>query len=603
MASVLLALLVGGAFAVLLQATANQRDSSRGARQTHEVLSAANRLERLVVDLETGQRGFLITGEERFLAPWTAARRAIPGAADAMVELTADPRQRRRALEIVAAVRAYLGGYSIPLVRQVRAGDPSARGDAVAADGKRRLDAIRARFEAFTTEERRLSSERLDRAEDDAHDATVAAIAGLAGSVLLIALFTGYMTRAVVLPVRRAAGMAGRLAEGDLSARLPETGVDEIGELEAAFNTMGRSLERNRDELAWNAREQAALRRVATRVANGEPPAALFGAVAEEVGRLIAADSVVVARFEEDACAHVLAAWGAPRAGRALDDRLTRKDLEETPLGAVWREARAARADRAVAAPVSVEGRLWGGMEAWTEHVQLRDDAEARITAFAELVATAIANAESRDALAASRARVVATADETRRRIERDLHDGAQQRLVHTVITLKLAQRAFDGERSEPAELVDEALDHAEQATESLRELVHGILPAALSRGGLRPAVDGLAARVPIPVTLDVTSERLPPALEATAYFVIAESLTNVVKHARATSAAVTAAVRHGRLEVEVRDDGAGGATLDGSSGLLGLQDRAAAVDGELRVDSPPGGGTVVSASLPVPAT
>jgi signal transduction histidine kinase len=201
---------------------------------------------------------------------------------------------------------------------------------------------------------------------------------------------------------------------------------------------------------------------------------------------------------------------------------------------------------------------------------------------------------------AESRARVLAAADDERRRVVRDLHDGAQQRLVHTVITLKLARRALDrGEGVD--ELVTEALGHAEQATSELRELAHGILPATLARGGLRAGVDSLVARTPLPVTLDVSPERVDPTLEATAYFVVSEALTNTVKHAGARQAAVSAKVDGGALRLEVRDDGVGGAHVNGSSGLLGLEDRVAALDGRLSVDSPPGQGTVIRAILPLP--
>jgi signal transduction histidine kinase len=219
---------------------------------------------------------------------------------------------------------------------------------------------------------------------------------------------------------------------------------------------------------------------------------------------------------------------------------------------------------------------------------------------FTELVATAIANANSRAELAASRARVVSTADETRRRIERDLHDGAQQRLIHTVITLKLARQALGDADGPGIAYVGEALEQAERATAELRELAHGILPGALNRG-LRAGIESLISRVRLSVSVDVTAERLPPRLEATAYFIVAEALTNVVKHAGAGSARIMAVVDSGALCVEVRDDGVGGARLEGSSGLLGLHDRAAAIGGELRVESPQGAGTIVAARLPIP--
>jgi signal transduction histidine kinase len=203
------------------------------------------------------------------------------------------------------------------------------------------------------------------------------------------------------------------------------------------------------------------------------------------------------------------------------------------------------------------------------------------------------------EAVRASRARVIRAADEERKRVVRDVHDGAQQRLVHTVVTLKLAKRALElGDRSGP-QLVDDALELAERANAELRELVHGILPALLTRRGLRSAVRALASRMPLPVAVDVPQTRFPPAIEATAYFVVAEALTNVVKHAGARSAAVTAAVAPERLEVDVRDDGVGGARADGG-GLLGLEDRLAALDGSLRVDSAPGAGTRIAATIPL---
>jgi signal transduction histidine kinase len=199
----------------------------------------------------------------------------------------------------------------------------------------------------------------------------------------------------------------------------------------------------------------------------------------------------------------------------------------------------------------------------------------------------------------ASRARVLKAADEERKRVVRDVHDGAQQRLVHTVVTLKLAKRALAlGDRSGP-ELVDAALELAGRANDELRELVHGILPALLTRRGLRSAVRGLASRMPLPVGVDVPDIRFPAAIEATAYFVVAEALTNVVKHANARSAAVTATVTPDRLEVDVRDDGIGGARADGG-GLLGLEDRLAARDGMLHVDSVPGAGTRIAATIPL---
>jgi signal transduction histidine kinase len=201
--------------------------------------------------------------------------------------------------------------------------------------------------------------------------------------------------------------------------------------------------------------------------------------------------------------------------------------------------------------------------------------------------------------LVASRARIVAAADEERRRLVRDLHDGAQPHLVNTIITLKLALRALEDEDEDASALVAAALDHVERATLELRELARGILPSALVRNGLRAGVETLAARIPVPVDIDVFVGRLPAAVEATAYFVVAEALTNVVKHACATRAGVAARIDAGTLLVDVFDNGIGGAGPDGS-GLIGLADRLAAVEGRLRVESPVDGGTLVAVAIPL---
>ena len=225
-------------------------------------------------------------------------------------------------------------------------------------------------------------------------------------------------------------------------------------------------------------------------------------------------------------------------------------------------------------------------------------EAEKRVLLEAELRVRESERVRLRE-LRASRARVIEAADRERRRVVRDLHDGAQQRLVHTVVTLKLARDRLGAEQGPAQQLVIQALDQAERATEELRELAHGILPAVLVRGGLRAGVDALASRAPLTVHLDVPSDRLPAAVEATAYFLVAEALTNVAKHARAQQTWVTVTQREGRLVVEIRDDGVGGA-VPGGRGLLGMEDRLATLDGRLTVESQPGEGTAITASIPL---
>jgi signal transduction histidine kinase len=373
-----------------------------------------------------------------------------------------------------------------------------------------------------------------------------------------------------------------------------------------------------RAEVERLADEQAALRRVATLVAKGVPPSELFASVAEETGRLMRADGAVICRYEADGGASVVAGWGVPDVADVLGTRLT---LDQGGVIAeVRRTGRPARSDdyaisaagpaavarsrgvqAGVAVPIVVEGRLWGAMFASSRQAgSLPPDVEPRIGEFTELVATAISNTQARTDLAASRARLVAASDEERQRVVRDLHDGAQQRLVLAVVKLKMARRALDEEEQASSGLVTEALQHAEQANVELRELAHGILPAVLTSGGLHAGVGALASRAPLPVENDVSVGRLPIPVEATAYFVVAEALTNVVKHSHATRAVVTARVEDGTLHVDVGDDGVGGARA-GGSGLVGLGDRLAALDGRLHVESSADGGTLVAADIPLP--
>jgi signal transduction histidine kinase len=369
-----------------------------------------------------------------------------------------------------------------------------------------------------------------------------------------------------------------------------------------------------RVEVERLAEEQAALRRVATIVAQESPPEEVFATVAEEVGLLLGSEGAVIQRFEAGGYATVVGSW---RKAFAVGTRLELDGNSVT--GLVHRTQGPARLDdselgsgplaagalelglrSAVGSPIVVNGRLWGAISAAASSAQLIPaDAESRIAQFTELVATAISNVQARSDLAASRARLVAAADEERRRVVRDLHDGAQQRLVHTIVTLKLASRTLEPAEREVGALVTEALQQAELATNELRELAHGILPTVLTHGGLRAGVGALASRMSIPVDIDVSVGRLPSAVEAAAYFTVAEALTNVAKHSRADRATVEALLQDGCLELEVCDDGVGGAQAEGM-GLVGLKDRLAVVEGSLRVESSPDGGTRVAASIPI---
>jgi PAS domain S-box-containing protein len=372
-----------------------------------------------------------------------------------------------------------------------------------------------------------------------------------------------------------------------------------------------------RAEVGRLAEEQAALRRVATLVAEEGPPLEIFAAVAEEVGGVLHLEDTRILRYEGDGNASIVASWGQLATALPVGTCVSLEGVTATAL--VFRTGRPSRIDdftkasgsfasclqelgvhSALSAPVVVDGRLWGALSTASLRADpIPADTEARMGPFTELVATAVSNIEARSELAASRARIVAAADEERRRVVRDLHDGAQQRLVHTVITLKLAGQALE-KGDDGAPLLAEALDQAERATEELRELSHGVHPAVLSRGGLLAGIEALASRTPMPVRIRVSTGRLPATIEATGYFVVAEALTNVAKHSRASRAEVTAAVDNRTLRVRVSDDGVGGAQPHGS-GLVGLADRVAALDGRLWVESPEWGGTLIAADIPLP--
>jgi signal transduction histidine kinase len=454
-ASAVLAAVIGGAFVVMLSSVAQLRELQRQAHRSEQVLVVANVVERLVIDLESGQRGFVITGEDNLLQPWRSARDAIPDQLTLLTRLVADnPDQHATARGISTAIDSYVRDYSVPLVALARRDPAAARTVAVTEEGERRLDVVRKDVDRFVATENTLADRREDGAAAADHRAAMAAGVGLVGSLLLVAAFGAYLTIAIAKPIRRAAGMANRIAGGDLDSRLPERGPGEVGALQHSFNTMAGSLQHSRAELA------------------------------------------------------------------------------------------------------------------------------------------------------ASRARIVTAADQERRRIERDLHDGIQQRLVSLVLDLRGIEADTDiqpGPEGDIANRVSRVADHLVASLDELRELSRGIHPAILSAGGLRPAVRTLGRRCAIPVDMDIdVPTRLPDPVEVAAYYVVSEALANTVKHANATSAHVSVRASDDRLHLAIRDDGDGGATAGGGSGLVGLTDRVEAIGGSLTITSPPGRGTTLAVELPL---
>jgi signal transduction histidine kinase len=449
---VLLALVGIAAFAVVLTSVADLHQAERRARRSQEVLVVANHLERLVVDLETGLRGYIITGREQFLQPSREAESAFTRQAAMLERLVADdPQQLARAQRITQAATSYIRDYFVPVRDAARRDPVSVRTVTVTAEGKRRVDAIRADFDQFIDSELEVAAARQQRAEAIVDRAVVAGLAGLALSVAMITLFVVGDYRTIVRPLRRAAAMAERISGGDLDSRLPERGIGEIGVLERNFNRMANSLQLSRDDLL------------------------------------------------------------------------------------------------------------------------------------------------------ASRKRLVAAADQSRRRIERDLHDGIQQRLVAILLDLRSAEAAVPAEATELKDQLAGIAGKLSQAFDDLREISRGIHPAILSEGGLAPALKALARRSPVPAEVNVElPARLPESIEVGAYYVVSEALANTAKHARASVVHVDARTQDATLQLSITDNGVGGADPTKGSGLTGLADRVQALGGDISINSPNGQGTTLKVDLPI---
>jgi signal transduction histidine kinase len=255
----------------------------------------------------------------------------------------------------------------------------------------------------------------------------------------------------------------------------------------------------------------------------------------------------------------------------------------------------------AVGCPVTVGGHLWGAVIAGSTSGPLPEDTEKRMLDFTDLVATAIANADSNAKLQASRARVLAAADATRRLIERDLHDGTQQHLVAVMLELRAMEATVPAELEELKGRLSHTTQALDEALEDLREIARGLHPALLSRRGLEPAVKALARCCPIRVKLNMRADqRLAERSEVTVYHVVSEALTNAARHADASVVHVDLSVKNATIWLSIRDDGKGGADPGRGSGLLHITDRVEALGGRLEITSPVGGGTSLLAEIPI---
>ncbi|MBO0675895.1 DUF4118 domain-containing protein [Mycolicibacterium sp. S2-37] len=378
-------------------------------------------------------------------------------------------------------------------------------------------------------------------------------------------------------------------------------------------------LEASHAKVSALADQQAALRRVATLVARGAEPVDVYPAAVSELAEGLGVEHVTLVSFEDDGCVVLAARDDADREalhdgerfafdGDSLSARIRRTgepsriDDYDMASGAIADRLRGLGLRSGVGAPVIVDDRIRGALLVGSAAQEpLPPQCEARVCDFADLIATAIANAETRAELKASRARIITAADHARRGFERDLHDGAQQRIVAMGLQIRALQEALPDDAVQARNALGRVVTGLGELHRDLQELSRGIHPAILSKGGLGPAIKSLARRSPVPVALDLAVDhRLPESVEVAAYYVVAESLTNAAKHAAASEVSVRAHAGPDELRLVVSDDGVGGADSSAGSGLIGLKDRVEAASGRLEVVSAPGAGTTLTASFPV---
>jgi PAS domain S-box-containing protein len=411
----------------------------------------------------------------------------------------------------------------------------------------------------------------------------------------------------------------GAMAVGARSAEALPPGIEErVAQFAELVSTAISNLE-SRAKVERLAAEQSALRRVATLVASEHSPDELFATLIEEVRVLLGVDASEILRYEGDGTATMVAGRSDSEISLPLGERLSlegenlagevqrtgvpgrKEDYSDAP-GPIAAMSREVGIRCAVASPIVVEGATWGMIAVASRRPEpLPPDTEARLAEFSRVAGMAVANAKSRSDLAESRARIVRAGDEARRRFERDLHDGAQQRLVSLGLELRAAEAAVPSELGDVRGVLSGIGTGLTDVLDDLRELSRGLHPAVLSEDGLRPALQSLALRSAVPVDLRIVldAERFEEPVEVAAYYVVSEALTNTAKHARASRAQVGVSRGDGWLELIVSDDGIGGADASSGSGLTGLVDRVEAIGGTIQIDSPPDAGTAVHVKLP----
>jgi signal transduction histidine kinase/CHASE3 domain sensor protein len=575
----LLAIVTGCGVSLIMHRNAAAHDSTN-------VLLAAQRLERLVADLETGQLRFLATGDSTSLSPWHAARAAFPAQAAALQRLAAEisPEQARRAQEIIRAATSYLREHAEPMVRAVRHDPRRARSLVTRAEGKRRIDAIRRQFDRFLEVQHGIASAR-EKGAVPAARRMIATAAGAAGSLLVLFLLAGFVMHG---PWRR--------------------GGDKHADHQPAVvpSRLGGHRSRTEDE-------HEALRRIATLVARGASPAEVGNAAAGEMGRILGAEHAMITRYDPAGMVRAVGYWNDPDApaimppldGRwpvaneTVADRVRRSGRPARMpsgfpgTGDIGRWIRSHKIRQMIGCPVVAGEDLWGVATVLSRTAAPHPGAaEQCMLEFAGLIGLAVANARHQAELAASRVRLVEASDAARSRIERDLHDRTQQRLVAVGLRLRAAEATVPHGMEEFQAALARTAGDVTGVIEDLQEIARRLYPAFLMKGGLDGSLRALARRSPVRVELETDVRRRVPAnIALTVHFVVAEGLANAAEHAHAST--VWVGVRADEtVRLTVRDDGIGGAWPRPGSALTVLRDRVDALGGALEIESPPGEGT-----------
>ena len=570
-AAVLLSSLVGCTVAFTLSGRPAARDSA-------EVLLAANRLERLVVDLDRGELGYVATGDSGVLSPWHAAHAAIARQAATLQRLAAadSPEQGRRAREIVRSAMAYMHEHAEPLMRTARQDRAVARAVLARAEGQRRIAAIRHQFDGFADVQHRLALAH-ERDALPTMRRMLAMAAGASGSLLLIFLVIGYVRR---------------------GAEVRSLAVDPAGH---------------------GPRARDGLRRVATLVAREAEPAEVWEASAAEIGAALGAEHAMITRYDAGDVATVVGHWSAPGVPRIMPPLGGHWPVEDEPVtDLVCRTGRAAhlRADvpavGEIGAWIRANGiRRMAGIRSWPTtgcgewptvlsrgHAPWSAGTEETMREFAMLIGIAVARARRDAELVASRVRLVEAADAARRRAERELHERTQQRLVTVGLELRVVEAAIPPWLSGLRDKVSAAVGDVATIIEELQAMARELHPAFLGRGGLEASLRPLARRAGIPVELDVRPGERPPAnVAVTIYYVVSEALRNAAAHAHAPLVRVVLDLGD-PVRLSVHDDGIGGARYFAGSALSTLRDRVEALGGTFAINSPPGVGTTVRVTI-----